>query len=303
MAAALEACRSLHARFDAGDGFVSLKSIGTIALALERNFVEAELRAILSKLGRPSDGAVDLLGLCEVVAYCMKGSPHTHDALTLADANGSETTVTLADVAAASLKALYTMHPTFDEQRCWLQTEAPLASQCVAEGEAVTFAGTHQPSSFVIHARDWVGRDCTAGGESFEVKLRGPVSLHGEVADNGDGTYVASYTAAISGNYTMHVTLNRLPIAGSPFALLVDADQTRPEYCVAEGAGLSAAEAGKPTTFTIYKQDRFGQPRTRGVDHFYADVQVRHLPNPLHLIPKALLQPSPSFSNLLLVRI
>ena len=273
MAAALEACRSLHARFAGGDGHVSLKGIGTICLALERNFVESELRAILAKLGRPDDGALDLVSLCEVVSYVMKGSPHTHDALTLVDPKGRETVVTLADVAAASLKALYTMHPTFDEQRCWLHTEAPLASQCVAEGEAVTFAGTHVASSFLIRARDWVGRECTSGGESFEVKLRGPVSLHGEVADKGDGTYLATYTAAISGNYTMHVTLNRMPIAGSPFALLVDADQTRPEYCVADGAGLSSAEAGKPTTFTIYKQDRFGNPRTRGVDHFYADVQ------------------------------
>ena len=35
-----------------------------IALALERNFVEAELRAIVSKLGRKPDGALDLYGLC-----------------------------------------------------------------------------------------------------------------------------------------------------------------------------------------------------------------------------------------------
>ena len=203
----------------------------------------------------------------------MKGAPHTHDAVTLVDGAGREVTLTLADVAAASLKSLYTMHPTFDEQTCWLQTEAPLAARCEAEGEAVGYAGTHAPATFLIRAKDWVGRECTSGGAYFEVRLRGPVNLQAEVVDRGDGTYAASYTAAISGSYSMHVTLNRVPIAGSPFSLLVDPDQTRPEYCVAEGAGLTSAEAGKAATFTILKQDRHGNARTRGVDHFYADVQ------------------------------
>ena len=86
MDAALEACRSLHARFvEANSDYVSLRSVGVIALALERNFVEAELRAIISKLGRARDGALDLTGLCEVVSYVMKGAPHTHDTPTRND--------------------------------------------------------------------------------------------------------------------------------------------------------------------------------------------------------------------------
>ena len=68
---ALEACRGLHSRFDTGDGLCSLRSAGVIILALERNFVEDELRAILQKLARRDDGALDLVGLCEVVSYCL----------------------------------------------------------------------------------------------------------------------------------------------------------------------------------------------------------------------------------------
>ena len=74
MQAALEACRSLHTRFDGGDGYCSVRSVGVIALALERNFVEAELRAIVSKLGRKPDGALDLFGLC--VLERMYSNPH-----------------------------------------------------------------------------------------------------------------------------------------------------------------------------------------------------------------------------------
>jgi hypothetical protein len=269
---ALEACKGLFSRFES-DGVCSLRNLGVVVLALERNFVEEELRAIMQKLGRKSDGALDLIGLCEVVSYVMKGSPHTHDTLTLVEPAGRETVVTLADVAAANLKALYTMHPTFDDQRCWLHTETALASQCIAEGEAMSFAATHQPAAFLIRARDWVQRDCNVGGENFEVRIRGPVSLHAEVEDLRNGTYQVTYTANISGSYIMSATLNRIHIAGSPFNLTVDVDQTCPEYCIAEGAGLVSAEAGKPTSFTIYKRDRQGNPRMRGVDHFYADVQ------------------------------
>ena len=54
---------------------------------------------------------------------------------------------------------------------------------------------------------------------------------------------------------------------------MVDPDATVPSNCSADGAGLVSAIAGEPAHFTILKKDRSGQPRTRGVDHFYADVQ------------------------------
>lgn len=273
MERALEACRALLARFDAGDGHVSLRDAGVILLALERNLIETELRSIMVKLGRRTDGAMNLIGLCEMMSYAMKGVPHTRDTLSLVDPNGLETVVTLADVAAADMKALYMMHPTFDEQGCWLHTESALAASCMAKGDAVHFAVTNQPTSYFIHACDWVQRPCRNGGARFEVRIRGPASLKAEVVDKTDGTYIASYTCSVSGSYSMDVTLYGAHISGSPFTLVVDADQTRPEYCVAEGAGLTCAEAGDAATFVIHKRDRRGNPRTRGVDHFYADVQ------------------------------
>lgn len=273
MVDAREACRGLFNRFDTGDGLISLHNVGVIALALERQWVEEELRAIVCQLAARPDGALDLVGLCEVVSYAMKGAPHTHDVLTLTAPTGESAVVSLGDVAAANLKALYTMHPTFDEQRCWLNTDAALADHCYTVGDNVEFACTHGTASFTIQAVDWVNKPCTSGGELFEVRMRGPVSIVPEVVDNGDGTYRVSYTPTISGSYTIHIALHRTPIRGSPFALTVDSDQTRPENCVAEGAGLGAAEAGKATSFVIYKRDRHGAPRVRGVDHFYADVQ------------------------------
>ena len=43
-----------------------------IVLALERHFVEDELRAILRQLAARPDGALSLAGLCEVVSYVMR---------------------------------------------------------------------------------------------------------------------------------------------------------------------------------------------------------------------------------------
>ena len=269
----LEACRGLFKRFDEGDGYISIRNAGILILGLERSLLERELNAMILKLGRRADGAINFVGLCEVVSYVMKGTPHTNDTLRLVDFNGCETIVTLADVATAGLKSLYLMHPTFDQQHCWLHTESALAAYCVTEGDAIASAITDQVCSFLIRARDWLQRSCMKGGERFEVRILGPHSLRGEVVDNGDGTYVASYACSIPGAYSIHVTLNGAHISRSPFALVVDVDQTTPEYCVAEGVGLTRAEAGKLASFTIYKRDHRGNPRTRGIDHFYADVQ------------------------------
>ena len=57
---ALTAVTSLHTRFDEGDGHVSLRSAGVIALALERKFVHSELRAIAEYYGS-ADAKVEFL--------------------------------------------------------------------------------------------------------------------------------------------------------------------------------------------------------------------------------------------------
>lgn len=128
---ALAACKGLFSRFDRGDGLVPLWDVGVIVLALERAIDDAELRAILKQLRADESGALNLVGLCEVISYAMKGEPHTRDSLALNDPGGGPPLVVkLADVAAKQLKSLYTMHPTFDDQMCWLRTEEPLASHC-----------------------------------------------------------------------------------------------------------------------------------------------------------------------------
>jgi len=66
--------------------------------------------------------------------------------------------------------------------------------------------------SFTVQSRDKRGENKTFGGDSFDVKIKGPSDSDVEVqtTDNGDGTYTAVY--ALTGDkgslFTIHAHLN-----------------------------------------------------------------------------------------------
>ena len=216
-----------------GSGLVPLSRTLAIVLALEREFDAAELQALVEQLSPSDNGALDFLGLCEVVCTIMRGGPRTSDSLTLVDRTGKSTTVTLQDVAALQLKALYSIHTALDDQKCWLKSEGVFGPHTVCVGEGLASAYTHQKTSFTIQARDWLHHDLQQGGDVFEVRIRGNQSTSAEVVDHGDGTYTATYSVGITGVYALHVTHERKHVSGSPFALLVDPDATQPLLCFA----------------------------------------------------------------------
>ena len=212
----LEACRLVFSSFDDGTGFVRLEHVAAVVLALERDYSEPQLQHTCSQLAARDDGALSFAGVCEVLSCVMRGAPRTADALTLLDPSGSRVRVTLADVAALQLKALYKRHPAFDDQQCWLAASTSHAAHCVADGEGLRSAFAHHPSSFTIRARNWLHGDVRKGGDTFEVRLRGNAPAAGAVVDNGDGSYSATYTATVTGTYALHVTLGRKHIHGPP---------------------------------------------------------------------------------------
>ena len=212
----LEACRLVFSSFDDGTGFVRLEHVAAVVLALERDYSEPQLQHTCSQLAARDDGALSFAGVCEVLSCVMRGAPRTADALTLLDPSGSRVRVTLADVAALQLKALYKRHPAFDDQQCWLAASTSHAAHCVADGEGLRSAFAHHPAAFTIRARNWLHGDVRKGGDTFEVRLRGNAPAAGAVVDNGDGSYSATYTATVTGTYALHVTLGRKHIHGPP---------------------------------------------------------------------------------------
>lgn len=72
--------------------------------------------------------------------------------------------------------------------------------------------------SFVIQARDAFGNNLQEGGVQFQVVVEAPNGENStaSVQDNGDGTYTASYSSQISGNYSISVLLGGVHIFNSP---------------------------------------------------------------------------------------
>ncbi|XP_068739685.1 tripartite motif-containing protein 3-like [Montipora capricornis] len=98
------------------------------------------------------------------------------------------------------------------------------AANTTATGCGLNFVVPGQEVSFTITAHDSLGRTCSVGGDLFVAELKqveGEKKVEINVKDNGDGTYLATYTAPTdtNGNYTMSVLLHGSHIQGSPFAV------------------------------------------------------------------------------------
>ena len=65
--------------------------------------------------------------------------------------------------------------------------------------------------------------------------------MRSKLVDNGDGSYTASYTPEISGEYKIDVSLFKEPIAGSPFTLVTSTRTPHPPHCSIAGDALYKA--------------------------------------------------------------
>ena len=88
-------------------------------------------------------------------------------------------------------------------------------------------ATRRERTSLVVTACDALGHRCPVGGAVLAVALAPCAHCHyGAVLallDRGDGTYLISYSAEISGRYSLAVTIHGEHINGSPFRVVVAA--------------------------------------------------------------------------------
>lgn len=145
---------------------------------------------------------------------------------------------------------------------------------CTAAGPGVD-GGDSRPekAEFVITAKDGDGNPADAGGDVFDVKVKGPEGEECEanVSDNGDGTYNVEYPlAAGPGEYTVAVSLTGEPIAGSVFTVHMEAGNAGNSY--AEGEGLFKGKTGRPSPFIIFAVAADGERVANGGDPFKVDV-------------------------------
>ena len=90
-------------------------------------------------------------------------------------------------------------------------------------GSLPKYCFQHCRTEFCLLAKDRKGCNCTKGGSQVCVQLKsfaGNVTA-GEVRDNNDGSYMASFVAEQVGEANLSVTINGEQIKGSPYNIVV----------------------------------------------------------------------------------
>jgi hypothetical protein len=141
------------------------------------------------------------------------------------------------------------------------------ASNCKVEGKSLETGRVGDEGTFKIFAFDKFSNPIRRGGDLFDIKIMGPISISTCAIDCGDGSYNASYMITKAGSYKITISVNTMQVARSPFSLtLVEGDThpTKTTLVVATKDGT----CGTATIFTIQAHDVYGNPRTSGGDKF-----------------------------------
>lgn len=107
----------------------------------------------------------------------------------------------------------------------------------------------------LIFANDKIGNQCVKGGANFHVDSDSAVEAN--VTDNGDGSYSFQWRSYKSGTYSVSVTIDGMPVIGSPTTLTMLAGTLDVGNCEISGDGLSHAVAGDPAVVRIQCKDKY----------------------------------------------
>lgn len=118
-------------------------------------------------------------------------------------------------------------------------------------------------TAITVSVRDREGKPLKAGGDRVVVAVTGANPARPAVTDVGNGTYSATYTPTNTGKDLLTITLNGVPIAGSPFASTVGAGPADPSQTTAT---VPAGTAGESTAVAITLRDSYGNGLTGGGD-------------------------------------
>merc|ERR1712137_1419212 len=134
-----------------------------------------------------------------------------------------------------------------------------------AAGTGLRSAVAGEQANFTIYTRDLGNNTITVGGATFTFNMtlnsNNNVTVPVGYVDNGDGTYSCNYTAFVSGNYTLVMTM-RTPTSGdisnSPQFPVVAPGPFCPQNATVSGPNLDEAEANELSYFYIQATDCYG---------------------------------------------
>ena len=123
------------------------------------------------------------------------------------------------------------------------------------------------PPSFTVEALDPYDERRRVGGDVVVARLMvgSDVTVEACSLDNTDGTFSCTYVPkSVDRRQKLHVTMNGIPVHGSPFRPTLTAGPVAAKACTASGAELYDSVAGRPTTIFVQARDCFGNPLRHG---------------------------------------
>ncbi|GAM19523.1 hypothetical protein SAMD00019534_026980 [Acytostelium subglobosum LB1] len=209
-------------------------------------------------------------------------------AVTVTGANGAQIPVHLVDKANGTYEGNYTsaepqdivIHIKLDgvdikNSPFHVKIDGADHNESNAYGPGLEGAKVGVPAPFKIQGRNKAGEPMTRGGDDFTVKVTGPEgNVPANVHDNGDGSYDVVYNPTKGGDHTVEVFLRGTPLAQGPVPVRVLSADENNSFC--DGPGFDAAQARRPTQFTIHSVGANGKPCTDGGDPFQVSISGPH---------------------------
>jgi hypothetical protein len=131
---------------------------------------------------------------------------------------------------------------------------------CTASGPGLERGRAGFSSGFVVFTRDAAGSTVDAQlTTTCRFRESEPLNLQMEHL-SGTGKYSYTFTPTRVGLHSIHIQVDGVSIASSPYLVSVEAGVVAPAMCRASGAGLHAASCGETATFEVKIFDAFGNP-------------------------------------------
>jgi hypothetical protein len=126
----------------------------------------------------------------------------------------------------------------------------PDPPKCRAFGDGLSEARSGEPTGFTVVLNNSRGAQLSYGGYDVQGVIRSEEERAVvQVSDNGDGTYLATYTVQGRGKYVLAVWIEGVQIGLSPFDVVVSG--VHPPSCSASGHGLRSVVVGDVGTFEL----------------------------------------------------
>ncbi|KAM9976676.1 hypothetical protein ACTFIR_010520 [Dictyostelium discoideum] len=167
--------------------------------------------------------------------------------------------------------------------------------KCEAYGPGLETGSPGVLSTFTIVARTSKGNPIEAGklppGQRFYVFVQGPpgIQIHGDIKNNNDGTFTATYTPTVAGGYGVMVYYENQPIRSEAWTFFIlEKEKAPPKFPSIINVPLqqqvASTESEEDEMDKLWKQTSdlsFNPPvKSTAVIENYADAKATNIPEP-----------------------